>query len=49
MMLKKIAFVGAELVNETEQDRFYILIKREILESQQRYKRFLTDNIHVTF
>lgn len=40
---------GAELVNETEQDRFYILHKQEILKSQQRYKKFLTDNIQVTF
>ncbi len=40
---------GAELINETEQDRLYILQKDNIIASQKRYKKFLIGDIQVTF
>lgn len=36
---------GAELVNETELDKFYSLPKMKITQSQERYKKFLPEGI----
>lgn len=36
---------GAELINETDQDRLYVLRKSNILESQKRYRKFLPQDV----